>query len=172
VNLTGNSTELTDLPSGNNDALFVFDNADIVWSPEARQPVLHNLSLTIHRGLTAIMGPVASGKSTLLQTMIGETILKTGSMTSNAARAAFCSQTPWIIDDTIRGNITGGVRIGNFDQKWYDFALLACGLQHELESLPAGDQTFAGTHGVSLSGGQRQRVVGNPRNPINILPNF
>ncbi|OKL62878.1 hypothetical protein UA08_01294 [Talaromyces atroroseus] len=161
VSLTNNSTELTELASalGSNDSLFVFDNADIAWSLEAAQPVLHSLSLTISRGLTAIIGPSASGKSTLLQSMIEETVFKKGSMISNGSRVAFCSQGPWIKDDTIRCNIIGGGRETDFDQKWYDFSLLACGLKHELESFPAGDQTFAGNNGVLLSGGQRQRVA-------------
>jgi len=134
-----------------------FQDADISWSADASEPVLRDLTLTIPSGLTAIVGPVASGKSTLLASILGETKMSRGSMAIDAPSGiAFSAQTPWIMNDTIRHNITGGV---DLDQKWYDFSVLSSGLQGDLGGMLAGDLTKAGSNGTSLSGGQRQRVA-------------
>ncbi|KAK9777262.1 putative ATP-binding cassette transporter [Seiridium cardinale] len=135
--------------------LMIFEHAHIAWDSNS-SPVLQDLTLELPSGLTAIVGPVASGKSTLLWTILGETKLNAGSMTSAVTRAAFCSQTPWIMDDTIRHNITLGME---FDQEWYNFSLDYSCLQGDLDALPRRDFTAAGSNGVSLSGGQRQRLA-------------
>ncbi|KAI0128261.1 P-loop containing nucleoside triphosphate hydrolase protein [Xylariales sp. AK1849] len=142
-------------PLGKDDHLMAFERADIAWDSES-SPVLRDLTLRLPSGLTAIVGPVASGKSTLLWTILGETTLKAGSMTSAVSRAAFCAQTPWIIDETIRYNVTLGLE---FDQDWYSFSVTCSCLQGDLDNLPRGDLTLAGSDGASLSGGQRQRVA-------------
>ncbi|POR36613.1 Uncharacterized protein TPAR_03195 [Tolypocladium paradoxum] len=138
------------------ESLFSFKDAQISWSQGKSENVLRNLTLDITPGFTAIIGPVASGKSTLLAAIIGETILKGGSTTQGLTGVAFCSQTPWITDDTIRRNITGGL---DFDEKWYDFTINSCCLQEDLQRLPKGDESDCGSNGASLSGGQRQRVA-------------
>lgn len=143
--------------TGSKHSIVSFQDAVISWSTDAPEPVLRDLTLTIPSGLTAIVGPVASGKSTLLASILGETKTIRGSMATNTpSGTAFSGQTPWIMNDTIRHNITGGV---DFDQKWYDFSVLSSGLQDDLDGMPAGDCTKAGSNGTSLSGGQRQRVA-------------
>ncbi|CEJ92591.1 hypothetical protein VHEMI08233 [[Torrubiella] hemipterigena] len=135
---------------------FSFNNAGITWSSTDEKSVLHELTLDILPGFTAIIGPVASGKSTLLASIIGETVLKQGFMSPPLSRVAFCPQTPWIIDDTVRCNITG---YGDFDQDWYDFTISSCGLLDDIKRFPLGDKFLCGSKGASLSGGQRQRVA-------------
>ena len=153
----GESISLENLPSATSKAVIItFEEADICWSAESHDAVLHKLSLTIRPGLTAIIGAVASGKSTLLATMIGETTLRSGSITPSLSGIAFCSQTPWIMNDTIRNNITGG---HGFDQEWYEFSISCCALRGDIDRMPEGDQSIAGSNGVALSGGQKQRVV-------------
>jgi ABC-type bacteriocin/lantibiotic exporter with double-glycine peptidase domain len=143
--------------ASNDRCLVTFRNADICWSPQNRI-VLHGLNLTIHAGLTAIVGSVGSGKTSLLASMIGETKVVSGSvlLTNKMSRVAFCSQTPWLVNDTIKRNIVGD---SEFDQVWFDFAVSCCALQKDLDCLPAGCLTVVGTNGSSLSGGQRQRVA-------------
>ncbi|KAK0710401.1 P-loop containing nucleoside triphosphate hydrolase protein [Apiosordaria backusii] len=135
--------------------LFSFHHADISWPPNDT-PVIQDLSLTISAGFTAIIGSVASGKSTLLASLIGETTIQSGTTTPCLSPAAFCFQTPWIMDDTLRHNITGG---SEFDQKWYDFSVFSCCLDKDITTMPMGDITLAGPNGSSLSGGQRQRLT-------------
>lgn len=146
------------------DCLVAFHNADISWFPKSlqRHLVLHDLNLNIQGGFTAIIGPVGSGKTSLLSSIIGETITVSGSVLSRiTSRVAFCSQTPWLVNDTIKRNIIGE---SDFDQAWFDFAISCCGLQQDLDNLPAGSLTVVGNNGSSLSGGQCQRVVGHLTN--------
>ncbi len=154
------STPLSHLPAPNSRQkvdLMRFENADISWSTDSSEHTLQGVTLTLRPGFTAVIGPIASGKSTLLASMIGETFLRNGSMTPPfLSGVALCSQTPWIIDDTIQRNVTGSLI---FDEKWYQFCVSSCGLRNDLEGMPRGDQTVAGSNGTSLSGGQRQRVV-------------
>ncbi|KAK3403550.1 P-loop containing nucleoside triphosphate hydrolase protein [Sordaria brevicollis] len=135
-----------------------FTAADVCWSADATEPVLQDVNLTIKSGFTAVIGPVGSGKSTLLETLVGETTLTTGTVSTNFSRAAYCPQSAWLLNDTIRHNITGGIDDSEIDRKWYDTCILSCGLQRDLDGMVAGDLTVAGANGSSLSGGQRQRV--------------
>jgi ABC-type multidrug transport system fused ATPase/permease subunit len=68
----------------------------------------------------------------------------------------YCPQTPWIISDSVEGNITLGLP---FDQNRYRKVLRASGLLRDLKLLPRGDKTQIGERGINLSGGQRQRVA-------------
>lgn len=157
------SMPLVNFPSTSPEAAIItFEGADICWSADSPDAILHELNLTIRPGFTAIVGSVASGKSTLLATMLGETTLRRGSMTPSLCGVAFCSQTPWIMNDTIRHNITGG---SGFDQKWYEFSVSCCALREDIDRMPAGDRSIAGSNGAALSGGQKQRVVHNSETP-------
>ena len=152
------STELQTLPVGHlSEVIISYDQVDICWSEGGSNSILHDINLKVQRGFTAITGPVASGKSTLLASMIGEAALNNGHVTpQRLSGVAFCSQTPRIFNDTIRRNITGGLE---FDDKWYEYALSCSCLQEDLVGMHRGDHTLAGSNGSSLSGGQRQRVV-------------
>ncbi|KAJ5675249.1 uncharacterized protein N7477_005183 [Penicillium maclennaniae] len=137
------------------DSVLEFQGASFSWS-QGSNPVLQDLNLSIKKGnITAIIGSVGSGKSTLLESAIGETICKNGSMTSFQSMVAYCPQTPWIINDTIRQNITGAT---TFDPKWYNFVVWACALENDFQNIPGGDMSKAGSSGITLSGGQKQRI--------------
>lgn len=103
-----------------------------------------------------LTGPVGSGISTLLSSLLGETVVNSGDVRIADSRLAYCSQVPWIINDTVRQNIILG---SPFDPKWYEVAIWACGLKEELSNMPDGDLYRAGTDGLSLSGGQKQRIA-------------
>lgn len=70
-------------------------------------------------------------------------------------RVAFASQTPWILNATVRDNILFGLP---YDSKRYTEVLKACQLEQDLAILDYGDQTEIGERGINLSGGQKQRV--------------
>ncbi|KAH8703765.1 putative multidrug resistance-associated protein [Talaromyces proteolyticus] len=151
--------ELTNLRNTkSHGTLISFQHADIAWSSDSTEPVLRDLTLTINAGFTAIVGPIASGKSTILESIIGETIVLRGSMRSSISSGiAFCPQPSWLMNTTIRQNITGDTDI--VDQKWYEFCVSVCCLKHDLQQMPRGDLSMAGSNGSSLSGGQQQRVA-------------
>ncbi|KAJ5641399.1 hypothetical protein N7490_005399 [Penicillium lividum] len=132
-----------------------FKDADISWSSDS-EPVFQNLTLDIGKGITMITGPIGSGKSALIKSLVDEMTVRKGSVDKTFQNIAYCPQTPWIVDDTIRHNITGGTE---FDAAWYEFAVSTCGLNEDFKFIPAGDMHVAGSGGASLSGGQKQRVA-------------
>lgn len=69
---------------------------------------------------------------------------------------AYCSQTPWIYDGTIRDNIVGHSEL---DNPWYQSVLRCCDLNEDIGLMPEGDAAEVGSGGSRLSGGQRQRIV-------------
>jgi ABC-type iron transport system FetAB ATPase subunit len=52
--------------------------------------------------------------------------------------AAYCPQQPWILNDTIRNNITFG---SPFDAERYAAVTHACALDHDIANLPGGHET-------------------------------
>jgi len=124
------------------------------WTPH--KPAITVPSLTIERGeLVVVIGGVGAGKSALLLSILGELQSIEGEI-SVCGSLGYCPQTPWIISDSIQGNITLGLPL---DKERYHKILRASGLLHDLKLLPRGDQTQIGERGINLSGGQRQRVA-------------
>lgn len=118
--------------------------------------VLQDINLTLCRGsITFVVGPVASGKSTLCMALLGEVPYSTGSVSLKSGRRGYCAQQPFLYNASIRENITG---FSSFDPARYDEVLQATKLVPDLEAMLDGDNTIIGSGGGSLSGGQRQRV--------------
>jgi ATP-binding cassette subfamily C (CFTR/MRP) protein 1 len=143
----------------NNDYIFMVHNAAFGWP--GSEPVLRDISLAILRSkLTMIIGPVASGKSTLCKALLGEAIIFRGSVQFNdearLSQIAYCDQSPFLFNTSLRENILG---FSAFDSAWYDIVVDAVGLTDDFKALPSGDNTSVGSNGASLSGGQRQRVA-------------
>jgi len=123
--------------------------------PEESRLALKNINININAGeLCAIVGPVGSGKSSLVNAILGEmhTVHGSSSLHGNVAYAA---QSAWILNATIRDNIVFGE---TFDEKRYIKVVKACQLLHDFEILSDGDQTMIGERGINLSGGQKQRI--------------
>lgn len=119
--------------------------------------VLHNVTANMPaHALTVVVGPVASGKSTLLKGILGEVSNTGGTVWVAAQTTAFCDQTPWLRNASVRENIIGYCL---WDAGWYATVVRACALEKDLGRLPHGDQTVVGSEGIALSGGQKQRVV-------------
>lgn len=113
-------------------------------------------SLQIKRGeLCAIIGPVGSGKSSLLLGAIGEMRRLDGSVIWATDRIAYCSQGAWIMNATVRDNILFGEP---FEEERYWDCVKRAELVSDFEMLQGGDLTEIGERGVTLSGGQKQRV--------------
>ena len=131
--------------------------------PKGPSITLQDISCSIKQGsLVAVVGPVGSGKSSFLSAMLGEMEPIQGSKIfmprGGAEKAGFVSysaQTPWVVNDTLRGNVLFG---REFDQERYDRIVEACALVDDLAVLPAGDLTEIGERGINLSGGQKARV--------------
>jgi ATP-binding cassette subfamily C (CFTR/MRP) protein 1 len=118
--------------------------------------IIEAVTFSITSGsLTFIVGPVGCGKSTLLHAMLGETTHNEGRLHSTLNSAAFASQAPWLINDTIQNNI---LATSALDQEWYDVVVDACALRDDIARLPNRDKEIIDDGGSNLSGGQQARV--------------
>ncbi|CAE7233383.1 unnamed protein product, partial [Rhizoctonia solani] len=114
-----------------------------------------SISLNVSRGsVVGIVGPVGSGKSSLLLGLLGEMPRTRGSV-SFGGKTAYCSQMAWIQNATLRDNVVFG---RPWDEDRYWASIRDASLELDLELLPDGDMTEIGEKGINLSGGQKQRV--------------
>lgn len=122
-----------------------------------RRPVinLHSIDFDVRPGkLTMIVGSVGSGKSTLAMAFLGE-VHQLGGKVRVFEEFSYSSQEAWILNATIRDNITFG---SEFDPARYEEVIRCCALAPDLASFPASDLTEIGERGINLSGGQKQRI--------------
>ncbi|KAJ6602805.1 ABC transporter [Mycena vulgaris] len=124
---------------------------------EGPEPVfaLRSFDLSIPKGkLCAIVGPVGSGKSSLLQALIGE-MRRTAGTVAFGGSVSYCPQSAWIQNATIRENICFG---RPYEPERYWKAVRDSCLEADFEMFTHGDMTEVGEKGISLSGGQKQRI--------------
>lgn len=123
------------------------------WGGESA--TLKNINIQVAKGnLTAVVGSVGSGKTSLISALLGEMEKLEGRVNVDG-RVAYVSQQAWIQNATLQDNILFGRPL---DKKLYDKVVNACALTQDLAMLPGGDQTEIGEKGINLSGGQKQRV--------------
>ncbi|TPX09118.1 uncharacterized protein E0L32_001619 [Thyridium curvatum] len=137
-----------------------FTNEKANAAPSAN---LYINSLKAKKGqVVCIVGPVASGKSSVFRALLGDMHLASATLCSInldlsvPSQLAFAPQAAWLLSETVRENIVFG---RPFEPDWYDEVLHRCCLHPDLAMLSDGDMTVVGEKGVSLSGGQKQRIA-------------
>jgi ATP-binding cassette subfamily C (CFTR/MRP) protein 1 len=108
---------------------------------------LENVNFEVPVGETwAVVGPVGSGKSSLLHALLGEMErdIAPGSVVELRGSTAFAAQSAFVVNASIRENILFG---RPFDRKRYDETVDACCLQPDLALFAAGDRTEVGEQG-------------------------
>lgn len=154
------------LPESQAGALVEVDDLHYAYDPGT--PLLRGVSFTVRPGQSvAVVGPTASGKSTLTSLMVrlvdpdrgairldGVDVrdLRQGEISDDVA---LVPQTAFLFDDTVRGNVTLGADLDD-QQVWS--ALRTAQADGFVAALPDGLDTRLGERGTSLSGGQRQRL--------------
>ncbi|KAL4887673.1 hypothetical protein BJY04DRAFT_212701 [Aspergillus karnatakaensis] len=165
----------------NSEPRIALEDATLTWGSGKKTPGgdqddtfrLIDINVEFQVGkLNIIAGQTGSGKTSLLMALLGEMKLLQGRVhlpggTANRAElpvdprtgliesVAYCAQEAWLVNDTIKENITFA---SPFDQNRYDAVIKACALERDLEILDAGDETLVGEKGIGLSGGQKQRI--------------
>ena len=137
------------------------DQFDKVILGNENKVILRDINISIEKGdLVMILGPVGSGKSSLLQSILNnmlvldeEKVHKT--KISINGSISYVSQIPWIQNNTVRNNI---LFFKNMDQDSYQKTINLCELTQDFVSLIGGDQTEIGEKGINLSGGQKARL--------------
>lgn len=127
-------------------------NADLGWGEGV---LLKRINMDVAKGEhIAITGVVGSGKSLLLNSILGEVRPKAGSVHVRGIGVAYCSQTTWLENLTAHENV---FRRAAEDEAWYERVIDACALRDFLHSQQSGETI--GTSGAKISGGERQRLV-------------
>jgi ATP-binding cassette, subfamily B, bacterial PglK len=138
--------------------------------PAAPHSAIEDVSLEIPKGhLIALIGPTGSGKTTLVDLILGLLVPDSGrilvdgrDLHANLAgwqrNIGYVPQTVYLIDDTVRRNVAFGVPEQEIDDERVWQALRAAHVDHVVRSLPGALNATVGEHGDRLSGGERQRL--------------
>ncbi|KAL5883208.1 hypothetical protein ACKVWC_002211 [Pyricularia oryzae] len=150
-------TPLTTYPTGS----LSIHNASFYRRRSDTMLALKNINLDVHDlvegQLNVLTGKSGSGKTMLLRSILGETLMDGGDAFMTRPRdIVYASQTPWLMNQSIKLNIILGK---GFDEQRYHRVVQACSLNPDLALLPHGDETAVGPNGSSLSGGQRSRIA-------------
>ena len=86
-----NSTDINENPA------ILVRGGTFGWT-ENGDPTLQDINFSVPLSkLTILVGPVASGKSTLLKALLGEVLSSKGFVHVSSREIAWCEQTPWLI---------------------------------------------------------------------------
>jgi ATP-binding cassette, subfamily B, bacterial PglK len=139
--------------------------------PASDSPALHNIDLVIPRGSRiGFVGATGSGKSTLVDLLMGLLRPTTGAMAIDGLRLddagavgwqshiAHVPQSIYLSDSSVAQNIAFGCPPEEVDRERIRAVAGLARLDSVVEELPDGYDTEVGEKGVRLSGGQRQRI--------------
>lgn len=156
-----------ELPSFSFNKSLQLTNVSFRYFNTTRKALSH-ITLEIQKGeCLGIVGKTGSGKSTLVDLMIGllhpqeGTLLIDHQYPVNTPQWHRClgyvPQSIYLIDDTVEKNIFFGAP--NKERKRLTEVIdIAC-LGDFIDQLPSGTKTIVGERGVRLSGGERQRIA-------------
>jgi ATP-binding cassette subfamily B multidrug efflux pump len=138
--------------------------------PGQTQPALQDVSFSLSPGETlVVVGPVGSGKSTLIQALCrllpiasGQVFLDGQDITqidlSDLRRAmAYVPQESFLFSTSLADNIRYGDP--EADMGRVEGAAIQAQIHGEILTFPAQYETLVGERGITLSGGQRQRTA-------------
>lgn len=126
----------------NPDVAVTINNGVFSWENIAElEPTLKDINVSIKRGsLVAVVGRVGSGKSSLLQAILGEMNKNKGTVNVSGT-VAYVPQQAWIQNQTLRENVLFN---RSYDFEYYNKVIDGCALGPDIEVLPAGDCTEIG----------------------------
>lgn len=140
----------------------------LVVPPGAQQPALNGVTIALAKGeVLAVIGPSASGKSSLARAMVGIWPASRGSVRLDGAEVdqwsrealgphlGYLPQDIELFDGSIAENIA---RFGEVDATQVIEAARLAGIHEMVLQFPKGYDTPLGSGGLGLSGGQKQRI--------------
>lgn len=140
----------------------------VVTPPGIEVPIIRGISFALEPGkVLAVLGPSASGKTTLARVIVGAWPTTSGKVRLDGADIAhwdkrdlgphigYLSQNIELFDGTIAENIA---RFGEINMEALIHASKWVGLDNIISNMPDGYETQVGFDGAFLSGGMRQRI--------------
>jgi ATP-binding cassette, subfamily C, bacterial exporter for protease/lipase len=140
-----------------------------VMAPKSDRPILRGVNFDVPAGqILAIVGPNASGKTSLLKCMLGLWKPFSGTMRLDGAEVAdwrheelgqhigYVSQSTGMFEGTVAENIA---RLDEVDSQAVVAAAKAVGVHEMILGFPKGYDTILGNGSFELSGGQSQRLA-------------
>jgi ATP-binding cassette subfamily C exporter for protease/lipase len=137
-------------------------------APRSQVPIIRGVQFSLSAGeMLAVVGPSASGKTTLARLLVGLWPSMNGKVRLDGVDVhawdknelgpylGYLPQGVELLDGTLAENIA---RFGNVDMAQVESAAKLVGLHDLIMSLPEGYDSPVGRDGALLSGGQRQRV--------------
>ena len=123
--------------------------------------LLRDINLTITKGkLIGIFGEVGSGKTSLLNCILNNYDVLHSDNSKNKiyinGSISYISQSPWILNDTLRNNI---LFFNEMNEDKYKKIIHLCELEEDIKHLNGGDMAELGEKGLNLSGGQKARIA-------------
>ena len=141
----------------------------IASAPGSNAPILRGIAFALQAGeVLAVVGPSASGKTTLARLLVGLWPTVSGKVRLDGADVfswdklelgpymGYLPQGVELLEGTLAENIA---RFGEVDMDKVQAAARAVGLHEFILSLAQGYDSPVGRDGAMLSGGQRQRVA-------------
>jgi ABC-type multidrug transport system fused ATPase/permease subunit len=138
------------------DESVLIKNGSFSWNRHENKAALKDINFSARKGeLSCVVGRVGAGKSSFLQSILGD-LWKMQGQVEVHGNVAYVAQQSWIMNATVRENIIFGYR---YDSTFYEKTVKACALLDDFAQLPDGDETTVGERGISLSGGQKARLA-------------
>ena len=138
--------------------------------PDSPDWALSDVSLVIKPGgRAALVGPTGSGKSTLVDVILGILPIQSGEVLIDGVpplsafscwpgSVAYVPQSVSLVEGTVAQNVALGVPDEKIDRERVMKVLRDAHMLEDLDSQRMGIDTEVGERGVRLSGGQRQRL--------------
>ena len=167
-------SEKNEIINKNNDSYTIdgtveFKNVKLKYK-ETNIQALNNINFKINSGQSlGIIGSVGSGKSTILELIVRNYDVDSGSIyidnknikdhNINVVRneIGYVPQSTFLFSDTIYNNINFG-NIKSDVNEVYNKSKIAC-IDNDINSFPNKYSSILGERGINLSGGQKQRLA-------------
>tara|TARA_X000000950_G_scaffold261651_1_gene332095 strand:+ start:707 stop:2452 length:1746 start_codon:yes stop_codon:yes gene_type:complete len=139
--------------------------------PDTEKLHINNFNFEINKGeMIGVTGETGSGKTTLIHLLLGLITPIKGNIFYNGKSVfknlntwrkdvGYISQDIFLLDSTIRENITFNQNKENEKEAFLYQCIEASKLKDKIETLPNKIDTNVGVHGLELSGGERQRIA-------------
>lgn len=148
----------------------VIELKELSFAYPGRSQTLSRINLKIRKGqMTALIGESGSGKSTIIDLILGLQIPEKGEVlidglplgewhqNSFRERVGYVPQDPQLFHSSVRDNLLWSFNNASESDLWA--ALQLANAAAFVKELPEGIDTIVGDRGIRLSGGQRQRIA-------------